>query len=116
MCDGTHSLIDFLLSQTIMPTAFRSQSGLPTIRKLTSLTNTSCQEGVTAWRVADRIRSVQPTLWTLVGLRLLRYDVFFSESRLRNPRLTHPKRGERWPSAPPYSTLQTRSERICSEA
>jgi hypothetical protein len=32
MCDGTHSLIDFLLCQTIIPTAFRSQSGLPVIR------------------------------------------------------------------------------------
>jgi len=28
-CDGTHGLVDFLL-QTIIPTAFRSQSGLPT--------------------------------------------------------------------------------------
>ena len=33
MCDGTHSLIDFPPCQTIIPTAFRSQSGLLVTRE-----------------------------------------------------------------------------------
>jgi len=50
------------------------------IRELTSSVNTGRQERVTAWSVADRVRSVPPTLRILIEWRLLRYDSFFRKA------------------------------------
>src|SRR6266850_457499 len=79
----------------------------PRIRELTSSANTGRQERVTAWSVADRVRSVPPTLLILVGWRLLRYDGSLRKAGCGTPALTRSKRGEPWPSAPPLFDFST---------